>query len=408
MLRLASIGAAAAALAFLGGRDGSPGWQALRVVAVVVLGTAAAIAVYRLGGRWRDAALLVAGIVAAAGGAGIAATWVTKAGLTPTTVAGVVALVAGLAALAYGLMDLSGTLHGWLRWGVVVALALAAAVLVLSLGIAVAATNVPRIALGGETPADWGLTFEAAEFPAADGVTLSGWYVPSQNGAAVVLLHGSGSTRSAVLGQAAVLAEGGYGVLLFDARGHGESGGRAMDLGWYGDADIAGALDYLAGRSDVDAARIALVGLSMGGEEALGAAAADPRAQAVVAEGATGRTAADKAWLSEEYGFRGLIQEGVDHLTYWLVDLMTSAGPPISLHDAVMAMAPRPVLLIAAGEVPDEGLAARHLQAAAPGSVEVWEVPGAAHSGALATAPEEWAARVLAFLDGALLTAASG
>ena len=62
-----------------------------------------------------------------------------------------------------------------------------------------------------------------------------------------MLLHGSGSTRSAVLDQAAVLAEGGYGVLLFDARGHGESGGRAMDFGWYGDADIAGALDYLAG-----------------------------------------------------------------------------------------------------------------------------------------------------------------
>ena len=98
----------------------------------------------------------------------------------------------------------------------------------------------------------------------------------------------------------------------------------------------------------------------------------------------------------------------MDHLTYWLADLMTSAGPPISLHDAVLAMAPRPVLLIAAGEVPDEGLAARHLQAAAPGSVEVWEVPGAAHTGGLATAPEEWAARVLAFLDGVLLAAASG
>ena len=163
-----------------------------------------------------------------------------------------------------------------------------------------------------------------------------------------------------------------------------------MDFGWYGDADIAGALDYLAGRPDVDAARLALVGLSMGGEEAIGAAATDPRVRAVVAEGVTGRTAADKAWLSEEFGFRGLIQEGVDHLTYWLADLMTSASPPISLHDAVMQVAPRPLLLIATGEVPDEGLAAAYLQSAAPGSVEVWEIPGAAHTGGLATVPEEW------------------
>ncbi len=408
LLRVAAIGAAALSLAFLVGRDGSPGWQALRVLVVLLLASATALAVYRLGGLWRGATLLVAGILAAAAGAGIAATWVTKAGLTLTTVAGVGALAAGLAALAFGLTDLSRALHGWLRWAVVTALALAAAVLVLSLGIAVAATNVPRTALGSETPADRGLAFEAVEFPATDGVTLSGWYLPSQNGAAVVLLHGSGSTRSAVLDHAAVLAGGGYGVLLFDARGHGESGGRAMDFGWYGDADVGGALDYLEGRPDVDAARIALVGMSMGGEEALGAAAADPRVRAVVAEGATGRTAADKAWLSEEFGFRGLIQEGVDHLTYGLADLMTSAGPPLSLRDAVAAMAPRPVLLITAGEVPDERLAAQHLQAAALDGVEIWEIPGAEHTAGLATAPQEWVTRVLAFLDGVLLAPAAG
>jgi pimeloyl-ACP methyl ester carboxylesterase len=252
-----------------------------------------------------------------------------------------VGLAAGLAALAFGLTDLSGPGRGWLRWGTLTALALAAAVLVLSLAIAVAATNVPPTSLGAETPADRGLPFEAVEFPAADGVTLSGWYVPSQNGAAVVLLHGAGSTRSAVLDHAVVLAGNGYGVLLFDARGHGESAGRAMDFGWYGDADIGGALDYLSQRPGVEAGRIALVGLSMGGEEAIAAAAGDLRVQGVVAEGATGRTAADRAWLSEQYGFRGLIQEGVNHLTYWLADLMTSAGPPISLHDAVVQMAPR-------------------------------------------------------------------
>jgi uncharacterized protein len=61
-------------------------------------------------------------------------------------------------------------------------------------------------------------------------------------------------------------------------------------------------------------------------------------------------------------------------------------------------MAPRPVLLITAGHVTDERLAAAHLQAASPATVEVWEVPGADHVGGLTAAPDEWADRVLAFL----------
>ncbi|WP_130511824.1 serine aminopeptidase domain-containing protein [Krasilnikovia cinnamomea] len=65
----------------------------------------------------------------------------------------------------------------------------------------------------------------------SDGARLSGWYVPVVNGAALVLRHGAGSTRTDTLPQAAVLARHGYGLLLVDARGHGHSGGRGMDLG---------------------------------------------------------------------------------------------------------------------------------------------------------------------------------
>src|SRR5205085_4257994 len=123
----------------------------------------------------------------------------------------------------------------------------------------------------------------AVLFPAADGGRLSGWCVPSSNGDAVVLLHGAGSRRSAVLDHAAVLARAGYGVLLFDARGHGKSGGRAMDFGWYGDRDVNGAVQFLTQQRDVGQGRILAVGLSMGGEEAIGAAASNPRICGVVA-----------------------------------------------------------------------------------------------------------------------------
>src|SRR5206468_1520008 len=91
---------------------------------------------------------------------------------------------------------------------------------------------------------------------------------------------------------------GALGSATPDARGHGRSAGRAMDFGWYGDADVQGAVTFLGAQPDVRDGRIAAVGLSMGGEEAIGAAATDPRIRAVVAEGATGRVAADNDWLS--------------------------------------------------------------------------------------------------------------
>jgi len=271
-----------------------------------------------------------------------------------------------------------------------------------SLGQAVAATNPPRPHVGSRTPADAGLTYRNVEFPAADGTRLSGWYIPARNRAAVVLLHGSGSTRSNVLDHAEVLAHHGYGVLLYDARGHGRSQGRAMDFGWYGDDDINGAIAFLRRQPNVDSRRLAAVGLSMGGEEAIGAAAANHDIRAVVAEGATNRVAGDKAWMSDTYGLRGALTEDLEALTYGFADLLTDAKPPITLHDAVRRAAPRPVLLITAGDVPDESHAARSIQHNSPRTVDVWVAPHTTHTHALASHPREWEARVVTFLDHAL------
>ena len=125
----------------------------------------------------------------------------------------------------------------------------------------------------------------------------------------------------------------------------------------------------------------------------------DPR---VVAEGATNRVIGDKAWLSEQYGWRGAIQEGIEWLTYSITDVLTDADPPIALRDAVAEAAPDPALLIAAGNVAAERHAARYIASASPETVEVWVVPDTGHTGALDTHPAEWEQRVTAFLDDAL------
>ena len=51
--------------------------------------------------------------------------------------------------------------------------------------------------------------------------------------------------------------------------------------------------------------KVAVVGMSMGGEEAIGAIGADQRIAAVIAEGATARTDLDKGWPAKSMGLEG-------------------------------------------------------------------------------------------------------
>ena len=394
--------AAGVGTAFIVGRDGSVPWQMTRVVAVATLSWVVYAMITRGVGLWRGAVAFAAGCVCVAVGVGVGLPHLATSGLQPTTMAGLLAFAGGLVLLAFGGVIIVRGTRRWWRVLVVPGLCAVTVVALWTLGQAVAATNVPRSSLGSTTPADLGLSYRDVEFVTADGVTLSGWYVPSTNGAAVVLMHGSGSTRSDVLDQAKVVAEQGFGVLLFDARGHGRSGGRAMDFGWYGDADTSAAVSYLEAQSDVDDERIVAMGMSMGGEQAIGAAAADPRIRAVIAEGATNRVAGDKGWLSEEFGWRGAIQERIEWLTYGIADVLTAADPPITLRDAVATAAPRPVLLIVGGAIENERLAGTYIQGGSPTTVEVWVVPDTGHTAALDTHAVEWEQRVIAFLTAAL------
>lgn len=347
-----------------------------------------------------SALVLVAGATCLAVGLGLAP-HLAKDGLTPTSVVGLVAALAGLALLGLGVRRVWRTGRLVARLLVVPVAVLLVATLALTVAQGVAATVVPRAPVSGRTPASVGLRYEDVAAVTADGVRLAGWYVPSANGAAVVLRHGSGSARSDVLDQAAALAGLGYGVLMVDARGHGGSEGRAMDFGWYGDLDIRAAVDLLVRRPDVHDGRIGVVGLSMGGEEAVGAVAADDRIRAVVAEGATNRVAGDKVWLADEVGVRGWLQGQLDRLTYGTADLLTAASPPPTLRASAAAAAPRPVLLVASAQSFEEVGAARFIAAGSPGSVSVWLAPGG-HTGALRAAPTEWDRRVGQFLDAAL------
>ena len=344
-------------------------------------------------------AALVVGMAAAAAGAGIGIRHLLKTGLTCETVSGLTVFAGGLILLGYAATASWRSLHRWFR---LVLLPVAVVVLQLTASAAVAVMYAvsPQTALGTGTPAEVGLEYRDVTFTTRDGVELSAWLIPSGNGAAVVLKHGAGSSRTATIRHAGVLARHGYGVLMMDARGHGRSGGRGMDIGWYGDEDTTAAVTFLSRQSDVVATRIGVVGLSMGGEEAIGAAGVDPRIRAVVAEGATGRTAADHDDIRAE-GYATTLERGLDWVTYELTDLLTEASPPASLRSS-LAASDAEFLLIAAGTDEKESLAAASMRRADPQRVRTWTVPRAAHVQGLVTEPEEWERRVVGFLDSEL------
>jgi pimeloyl-ACP methyl ester carboxylesterase len=136
----------------------------------------------------------------------------------------------------------------------------------------------------------------------SDGIRLDGMlYTPEglavgQRRGGVVLLAGYTYVKSLALpGIAKALNAAGYVALVFDYRGFGDSDGpRWRLLPADQVADTRAALTFLADESHVDAGRLALVGVSLGGSNAIAAAANDPRVSAVVAIASPGN---GERWL---------------------------------------------------------------------------------------------------------------
>lgn len=180
-----------------------------------------------------------------------------------------------------------------------------------------------------------------------DGLSLAAtWYEPaSRPGPAVILVHMLHRSRRDWDGLASRLASDGIGALALDLRGHGESGGTAGG----GEAeyasmvlDVKAARRHLAGRGDVQQARVGLLGASIGANLAALEAAADA-------------SVASLALLSPSLDYRGLRIE------------------------AALRKLSRPVLLVASDDDPYATRSARELQKAGGGPRELLITKGAGH-----------------------------
>jgi uncharacterized protein len=211
----------------------------------------------------------------------------------------------------------------------------------------------------------------------------------------VIVVHGGSSDRKGSVAHASLLARRGYGVLLYDARGRGESDGSENNYGWDWAKDIAGALSFLKRRADVDPDRIGALGLSTGADVLIEVAATRKDIAAVVADGAAAGSFEDGQRLrGTELG----TPPGWVMFTTIRVLSGDAPGPPL---EDLIARVESPTLLISAGTSVERDFNVLYDQAAR-GPVEHWNLPDAHHTDAIRDEANAYEQRVTRFFDEAL------
>ncbi len=239
--------------------------------------------------------------------------------------------------------------------------------------------------------------FAETTLKTTDSVNLAAWYKAPENGAAVLVIHGSNCSRETARPYAEFLAEHGYGVIAIDLRGHGESQGAANALGWQRGKDIEAVLEFLRNEGIEN---IGALGLSLGGESLLGECWASPEIKAVVSDGATHSSLADYLVLPSR---ESLVRSWTTRVMYASAQLFTGQTPPVTtMLDSIKASKDTRFVFIAAEDTEEEVEYNTVFAEAAKGRSELWVVPEAGHTQAFHLYPDEYESRVIAFFNAAL------
>jgi len=148
------------------------------------------------------------------------------------------------------------------------------------------------------------LRFESVRIPTANRRRLHGWLIAPAAGSsaphpAVIVMHGWGGNAAMMLPLARPLHEAGFAALFIDARCHGVSDSDSFaSLPRFAE-DVEHAFEWLAVRPKIDAARIGLIGHSVGAGAALLVASRRQDVAAVVSVAAFSHPAAMmRRWLT--------------------------------------------------------------------------------------------------------------
>ncbi len=148
-----------------------------------------------------------------------------------------------------------------------------------------------------KTPEDYGIAYNDVEFPARDGITLSGWLLNEDAGKIIIMTHfGYRANRYGYQPKeqprlsrpykkeiefvkvAQRLVDDGYGVLMYDMRNHGISGKSESGCGTGGideSDDVLGAVEFIASHPSTKGKSIGLLSYCMGANATFFAQAKD-------------------------------------------------------------------------------------------------------------------------------------
>jgi fermentation-respiration switch protein FrsA (DUF1100 family) len=234
----------------------------------------------------------------------------------------------------------------------------------------------------------------------ADGLKLSGWYVPGTQPNAIVIVHGIHANRAYLIPQAEILARAGYHLLLFDLRGHGLSEGNQVTFGYREALDVEAAVDYLSTLPEVK--QVGALGHSLGAAAVVRAAADDSRLQALVIQSSYSSLAEviedsfNKFALLPRWPFASLVIALAEYRTGLSAEQINSARD-------LAAMSPCPVFIIHSA---DDNLFplryAQEMYEAAQEPKELWIIDRVGgHINPISGHEAEYQERILKFFESA-------
>lgn len=269
-------------------------------------------------------------------------------------------------------------------------------------------------------PTSVGLDYENVSFSSRGGdAELSGWFIPPQTvshtpepiasgNSWIAMVNGDNTSRSdskiGTMRIARELHRHGFGVLMLDLRGRGDSPTELSSSGYFERLDLQGASDFLVSRG-VDSSRIGVLGFSLGGVVALLAGSNPNTYGAVVSDSAfadlglmlkhsmTGFKRPLRAWLpGMEFMARILYRIDVREISP-AREIAQSDTPVLIIHgeeDSEVPVEHARLLGRAIGASFDE---------IEMGQESVWMVPDAGHTGAFRTQPNAYIEKIVKFFE---------
>jgi uncharacterized protein len=284
-------------------------------------------------------------------------------------------------------------LHYWLNLSVMTALSLALAFLILIIcasnrwvqSYLYPARNIPTGAWLREN----NILFQDIELTTEDGINLAAWYTPPKNGAVILVAHGYNASRPEDI--YVMFARNGYGVLAWDFRAHGASGGETCSLGYYEQLDVEAALDYALSQSEVE--HIGAWGGSMGAATMILSAARHPEIEAVVTDSAFPS-------LEDVMKLNTPIKIMQPFVLFFGERLSGTELDQVRPVDAITKISPRAVFIIDGWDGAAVAMNSPYrLFDAAGEPKQIWAEDGVPHLGTYAHNPLEYEKRVIGFFD---------